>query len=237
LFVQFHLFLYFLVMILFLFYFILLFIFDFNIFNFFNSIIYSYFNFSPFFPFLYDYSEIYFIPHLFYFYFFNFNFFLSYFTISSFINICLFGLLPFSVIAAFHTIFSHYSHPAPRATLGYTETSSRTGIRETTFRVSLPPPPPTLFWFFMLLIYSFAFSIFTVGLFVIYLSSFILIFSSFTVTLFHIVFPTLLAVCIPGTPSSYTLFVSTHLSPWFYPIGCHHITHFATPPYFPESTL
>jgi hypothetical protein len=48
------------------------------------------------------------------------------------------------------------------------------------------------------------------------------------------VFPTVLAVCILGTPSSYTLFVSTPLS---HPIGCHHITRFATPPYFPETTL
>jgi hypothetical protein len=39
------------------------------------------------------------------------------------------------------------------------------------------------------------------------------------------VFPTVLAVCILGTPTSYTLFVSTPLS---HPIGCHHITRFAT---------
>jgi hypothetical protein len=102
---------------------------------------------------------------------------------------------------------------------------------------SPPPTPFTLFWFFIILIYSFVFLIFTVGLFVIYLSSFIPIFSSVTLTLFHIVFLAVLAVCILGTPSSFTLFVSTPFSPWFYPIGCHHITRFATPPYFPESTL
>ena len=36
------------------------------------------------------------------------------------------------------------------------------------------------------------------------------------------VFPAVLAICILVTPSSFTLFESTPLSPWFYPIGCHH---------------
>jgi hypothetical protein len=100
----------------------------------------------------------------------------------------------FPVIAAFHTFFSHYSHPAPRAALGHTETSSSTRIRKATLRVSLPPPPlPRA----VLIPYSsnlfICILIFTVGLFVIYLSSFILIFSSFTVTLFHICFSSCLS--------------------------------------------
>jgi hypothetical protein len=73
------------------------------------------------------------------------------------------------------------------------------------------------------LIYLFVFLIFTVVLCVFYLSKFIRIFSSFTVTPFHIRFPTVLAVCTLGTPSSFTLSLSTPLSPWFYPTGCHHI--------------
>jgi hypothetical protein len=104
-----------------------------------------------------------------------------------------------------------------------------------TFRDNVSVPSSCCFN--SLFFYSFAFLIFTVGIFVIYLSSFILIFSSFTVTLLHIIFPTVLAICILGAPSSYTLFVSTPLSPWFYPIGCHHITRFATPSYFPEFML
>jgi hypothetical protein len=94
----------------------------------------------------------------------------------------------------------------------------------------LPPPPLAVLilsssnLFIYLLIYLFVFLIFTVGLLVFYLSSFILIFSSCAVTLFRICFfPAVLAVCNLGTPSSFTLFVSTPLSPWFYPIGCHHI--------------
>jgi hypothetical protein len=94
------------------------------------------------FPFIYDYySQIYFIPYLFYF-FYNFISSLVILRFALLLIIRLFGLLPFPVIAAFHTIFSHYSHPAPRAALGHTETGSRTGIPEATFRVS--PPPPTL---------------------------------------------------------------------------------------------
>jgi hypothetical protein len=38
----------------------------------------------------------------------------------------------------------------------------------------------------------------------------------------YVFFPAVLAVCIPGTPSSFTLSLSTPLSHWFYPIGCHH---------------
>ena len=44
------------------------------------------------------------------------------------------------------------------------------------------------------------------------------------------VFPPVLAVCILGSRSSFTLFVSTPLSPWFYCIGCHHFIRIATPP-------
>jgi hypothetical protein len=68
------------------------------------------------------YSQIYFIPYLFYFYFYYFIFSLVILRFTLLFIIRLFGLLPFPVIAAFHTIFSRYSHPAPRAALGHTET-------------------------------------------------------------------------------------------------------------------
>jgi hypothetical protein len=98
------------------------------------------------FPFLYDYyAQIYFIPYLFYFYFYYFIFSLVILRFTLLFIIRLFGLLPFPVIAGFHTIFSHYSHPAPRAALGHTKTGFRTGIRETTYRVSPPPPPSRCF--------------------------------------------------------------------------------------------
>jgi hypothetical protein len=91
-------------------------------------------------------------------------------------------------------VFSRYSHPAPRAALGHTETGSRQVSEKPLYVSLLPPPLPHA----VLILYSsnlFIFIlIFTAGLFVIYLSSFILIFSSFTVTLFHIVFQTVLAV-------------------------------------------
>jgi hypothetical protein len=59
----------------------------------------------------------------------------------SFIHIRLVGSIPFKVIAAFQSYFSHYSHPAPRAALGHTVTGSCTGILATTFRVSPSPLP------------------------------------------------------------------------------------------------
>jgi hypothetical protein len=93
------------------------------------------------------FSQIYFSPYLFYFYFYYFIFSLVILRFTLLFINRLFGLLPFPVIATSHTIFSHYSHPAPRAELGHTETGSRTGIREATFHLSLSlsPPPPTLF--------------------------------------------------------------------------------------------
>ena len=162
-------------------------------------------------------TQIYFIPYLFYFYLYYFICSLVILRFTLLFITRLFGLLPFPT---FHTIFSHYSQPAPKAALGHTDAGSRTDIREATFRVSPSPPLLRAVLFFILLIYSFISLIFTVGLFGIYLSTFILIFSSFTVTLFHIVFPTVLAVCILGTPSSYTLIVSTPLSPYW--LSSHH---------------
>jgi hypothetical protein len=140
-------------------------------------------------------------PHgsrdLFYCYFYYFNFFLSYVMIPSIINTFLY-LVYFRSLLLLHSIkFSPIILTLPQ---GQHLSILRPGLAKVSEKplfVSLSPPPPLmLVWFFILLIYSFALLIFTVGLFVIYLSSFILTFSSLTVTLFHIVFQTVLAVCI-----------------------------------------
>jgi hypothetical protein len=68
-------------------------------------------------------------------------------------------------------------------------------------------------------------------LFGIYLSTFIPIFSSFTLTIFHICFPTVLSFSVP--PAA----IRCLYPPLSHPIGCHHITRFATPPYLPESVI
>jgi hypothetical protein len=121
--------------------------------------------------------------------------------------------------------------------LGHTKTGSRPCIPVVTLCVSLPPPPLPL----AVLILSssnlfICILIFTVGLFVIYLSSFILMFSSSTVTLFHICFSSCLSclhspypwqlyvVCIhPSLTLVLPYWLSSHL-------------RIATLPYFPEST-
>jgi hypothetical protein len=51
--------------------------------------------------------------------------------------------------------------------------------------------------------------------------------------LFHMFFPAVLAEGILGTPSSLTLSLSTPLSPWFYPIGCHHAYELLPRAHFP----
>jgi hypothetical protein len=97
-------------------------------------------------------------------------------------------------------------------------------------RLSSTPLPRALFWFFILVIYSFEFLIFTVGLFVFYLSRFILIFSPVTVTLFHICVSTCLSclhsryfqqlyvVCIhPSLTLVLPYWLSSHHT-YFYPV-------------------
>jgi hypothetical protein len=63
---------------------------------------------------------------------------------------------------------------------------------------------------------------FTVDLFVSIYLAYLYIFHLYYCSIAHMFFSTVLAVCILGTPSSFTLSVSTPLSPCFYPIGCHH---------------
>jgi hypothetical protein len=48
------------------------------------------------------------------------------------------------------------------------------------------------------------------------------------------VFPAVLADGILGTPSSFTLSLSTPLSPWFYPIRCHHAYWLLPSAHFPH---
>jgi hypothetical protein len=110
-------------------------------------------------------------------------------------------LLPFPVIAAFHTIFSHYSPPCPKgSTWPYWDWFSH---RYPISHFSCLSPPPVF--------YSFIFLIFTVGLFGIYLSSFILIFSSFAVILFHICFSNCLS-CLLSRYSQQLYVVCIHPS-------------------------
>jgi hypothetical protein len=128
----------------------------------------------------------------------------------SFIHIRLVVLLPFKVIAAFQTYFSHYSHPAPRATLGHTVTGFAQVSAQPLF-VSLPPNH-TLFWFLFLPINSFIFFKFLLVVYLYFICLALSLFFLLQVILFHICFPTVLAVCFLGPHSSYMLVVSTPLS-------------------------
>jgi hypothetical protein len=95
------------------------------------------------------------------------------------------------------------------------------GIPLATLRASLHhPPPPLNFSSSNLFIFIFNFYC----LFYLYFIYLALSLYIHPLLLFYSIyfFPAVLGDCILGTPSSFTLSVSTPLSPWFNPIDCHH---------------
>jgi hypothetical protein len=178
------------------------------------------YRFFPFFYFLYDYyAQIYFIPYLFYFYFYYFIFSLVILRFTLLFILCLFDLLPSPLLL--HSIqFFPIILTLPQGQHLAILRPVLAQVSEKPLIVSLLHLLPRA----VLILYSsnlsFIFLIFTVGfLGFIYLA--LSLYFPPSLLLYSIyVFPTVLAVCILGTPSSYTLSVSTPLSPYW--LSSHH---------------
>jgi hypothetical protein len=118
-----------------------------------------------------------------------------------------------------HTFFSHYSHPASLAVTW--PPSDRFSPRYPNSHFTCLPPSLTPFWLLFFLLFIVIFNVYCLFYLNFIYLAYPYIFPRHRYSIPYML-PAVSAVCTLGTPSSFTFSLSTPLSPWFYPICCHH---------------